>query len=416
MSWTAPPFTPGVAWQDAPSTSTALSAADLNLEESAEAAYAAQVGQSVASWAAANFPLASYVAANYALANATLRGSSPYPDLSQVGGVYDDATDCTSAAQAALQNYGGFRLSGAIRISQLTMPAGGKILGEVPGGYGILLANRLNPANPPLLPPHGRMTRLAGTNAHMIVGAQGAAHCQLVGVHLDGNANNNTSGDTIHLDDVGVAEEAQWILENCFLDASTSGGVALYVGTGRRAVKVVKKSVIYNGSGVGIRWNGSDGGIHQSIIGGHHGDNIQVGASVLHITGNDIYGSVTGNGINVLSTISQVMISGNGIDRNALNGVYLAPSSTAVTITGNALHSNSQATNGAAHHINVQTTTGSVSVDANVFGVDSGMTNAAGYCVYLNGAGVTAKAHGNTMQSAAAANLGLTNDFTRLYL
>lgn len=47
MTWTPPAFTPGVVWQDLPSTASALDAQNLNLEENSEAAYAALVAQSV---------------------------------------------------------------------------------------------------------------------------------------------------------------------------------------------------------------------------------------------------------------------------------------------------------------------------------------------------------------------------------
>lgn len=51
MTWTPPPFIPGVVWQDLPSQETPVDAIDLNLDQSAEATYAATVGSSVASYA-----------------------------------------------------------------------------------------------------------------------------------------------------------------------------------------------------------------------------------------------------------------------------------------------------------------------------------------------------------------------------
>jgi hypothetical protein len=319
----------------------------------------------------------------------------------------DGSTNDTAAIQATLA-LGGvtFFPPGQYRISSITVPAGAVLRGTNSSGHGIVLPE----------PNHSTLARIAGTNQHMIVGAQGSAHVRIEYMHLDGNKNNNSSGDGIHLDDVGTAEEAQWRIFNCFIEANP--GYGIYIGNGRRCCQLDQAGTFYSGAS-GIRMNGSDGSIRRCIIGTNMQDGIQVGAAITRIFENDIYGNGTpgsgtsGNGITVLSTINQVVICGNGIDRNQNNGIYLSTGASAISIVANDLHSNSQYTNGGAHHINVKSATGNIALSGNLFGIDGGMTKAAGYCIYLD-TGASVVENSSIIQSAATSNLGLTNDTARL--
>lgn len=49
-SWSAPPFTGAIVWEDLPSEETPVNAQDLNTAENAPATFAVQVGQSVVNW------------------------------------------------------------------------------------------------------------------------------------------------------------------------------------------------------------------------------------------------------------------------------------------------------------------------------------------------------------------------------
>ena len=322
----------------------------------------------------------------------------------------DNVTDDTAALQAAITAGAAAGIPvyfppGVYRTKRLDVPAGAVLQGAGSGGHGIVLTESLLTT----------FALIAGTNDHLLHGAQGSAHVRIRDIHLDCNKNNNTSGNGIHLDDVGTAEEAQWHIRDCFIEAAA--GYCLYIGTGRRGVAARDSLFMYAGAS-GIRINGSDAQIEKCLVGSNAVDGIQPAATVIRITDCDIWGNGTsgsgGNGIDVLSTISDVIIKGNGIDRNLGNGIYIGSGANRISIIGNDLHSNSQAVNGAAHHINVQTTTGGVTCFGNVFGVDGGMTKAAGYGIYLNGASVTVKAEGNILDNINAANLGLTNDFSRL--
>ena len=322
-------------------------------------------------------------------------------NVKDYGAKGDNGTDDTAAIQAAI-NAGPvvYFPPGQYRTKRLELAAGTTLLGANSGGYGVLLSDSLQ----------SHLTLIAGTNDHMLHLAQCVAHARIRDLHLDGNKNNNTAGDLVHADDVATPEECQLRMERVYVDASA--GYGIYIGNGRRAVKV-QDSVINYSASAGIRINGSDALVRNCIIGSNTTDGIQAGASIARIVECDIYGN-TQNGVNVLSTITQVIMENNGIDRNGLNGVYLGSGADQISIIANNFHSNSQATNGGAHHINIQTTTGGVAIFGNVFGTDSGITNAAGYGIYLNGAGVTVKAEGNVLDNTNAANLGLTNDFSRI--
>lgn len=323
----------------------------------------------------------------------------------------DGVTNDTSAIQAAMTAAAAagkvcYLPPGLYRVGRLEVPHGLIMQGAHPGGYGVSLTDQ----------NQTRLGLIAGTNDHMLHGAAGVAHVRLSHLHFDGNKNNNTSGNIIHLDDVNPGEEVQWHIRDCFIDAAA--GYGIYVGARRRAVQISDCTINYSRlSGIWIV--GSDSHIQRCILGTNGENGIVAGGAVTRIYDCDIYGngtagnSGTGNGIVVSSTLTQVFIHGCGIDRNLRNGVLLNASVNMVSIEQSTFHSNSQDVNAAAHHINVKTTTGGVSVSGCTFQTD-GLSNSPGYGIYLD-TGATAHAAGNSFVSTAFQTGNFCNDMGRLY-
>lgn len=218
------------------------------------------------------------------------------------------------------------------RVGRLNVPNGLVMIGAGnPGGYGVPIG------------AHTKIALIANTNDHMIYGAPGVAHVRISGVHLDGNKNNNKSGDIIHIED-STPQEAQWHIRDCFIEAAASNGI--YVGAGRRAVQISDNTVNYCGA-YGIRVLGSDAHVDRCIVGSNLGSGVAVGGTVCSINECDIYGNgtvgntLTGDGISVLSTLTKVAIKGNRIDRNRRHGVLLSAGCEDIIVALNMFHGNS---------------------------------------------------------------------------
>lgn len=319
------------------------------------------------------------------------------------GAVGDAATDSTDAIQAAMNKAVavGARLyvpPGEYLVTQLVAPAGLVMTGQTPSGSGIDVTKQT------------RFSLKSGTNAHMLVGTQGSAHVRISNIHFDGNKNNNTSGDIIHLDDVATAEECQWHIRDCFIDAGA--GYGIYVGSGRRAVQISDNTLNYCRLS-GARINGSDAHVDRCIVGTNMEHGIGVGGTVCNINDCDIYGNGTdgdtntGDGISVFSTLTQVNIRGNRIDQNKRHGVLVGSNCESIIVDNNVFHGNSQHGNGSHHGVSILSTKGSITVNANTFSVDGNVSNKSGYAINF-AAGATAVGGGNVVQANATVN-GLTN-------
>jgi len=205
----------------------------------------------------------------------------------------------------------------------LMVPNGLVMTAHSPGGYGVPIG------------AHAKIELIAGTNDHLLRGAPGVAHVRIEGVHFDGNKNNNSRGDVIHLDDVSTPEEAQWHVRDCFIEAGATNGI--YVGNGRRCAQISDSTINYNRS-VGVRLNGSDAHLDRCIIGSNGELGVGVGGTVADIHACDIYNNKTG--ITVFSTLTKVTIRANRIDRHTRNGVLISRECRNVVLAHNVLHRN----------------------------------------------------------------------------
>jgi Pectate lyase superfamily protein len=301
--------------------------------------------------------------------------------------------DDTRAIQAAI-NYATannavtyFPASGAAtyRVSQLVIPAGAILQGVSPGTY---------PGNESIACV-STLARLGGTNRDLLLIPDGSNYCRIRDIQVDGNKKNNTAGDGIHISDSNnpAGQEGQIVIERCYVHDNPGHNV--YLGHLRRANKVLN-SVCNYAARDGICVAGSDNTVTQNICGtnGRAGINLgttkalhwaadpgQASAAVTHVISNDIYGNQVG--INVSSGSWGNIISANGIDRNADEGIAVYDGYAPAAICANVLHSNSQAANGACPHIGLGAGVHAVEITANIFAPsDAGITNRPSYGVH----------------------------------
>lgn len=247
-----------------------------------------------------------------------------------LGEFHIDPKDCTETVQRAIDRAvdRGVPLyvpAGLYRVRTLYARNGLIMTGSHPGGYGIPVAR------------DARFGLVAGHNASMFVGKPGVAHVFLSGLHFDGNKNNNQKGSAIDIQEVKTPEECQWRIRDCFIEAAPEHGI--YIGHGRRAVKISDCTINYNGQN-GIRVNASDAHIDRCIIGSNKAHGIGVGGTVCNIESCDIYQNE--DGICIYSTLNMVGIHGNRIDRQRRNGITVTKDNKAISVTGSIFHSNAK--------------------------------------------------------------------------
>lgn len=331
-------------------------------------------------------------------------------------GVADD----TKAVQAAV-NYATsinavtfFPSSGAAsyRVSQLVIPAGAVLEGVSPGTY---------PANEALACV-STLARLAGTNRDLLSIPDGSNYCRIRDIQIDGNKQNNTAGDGIHISDAAAGQEGQVVIERCYVHDNP--GHNIYLGHFRRANKVIH-SVCNYAAKDGICVAGSDNTVTHNICGSNARAGINLGTSaalrwaadasphcsaVTHVISNDIYGNLVG--INVSSGSWGSVISSNGIDRNHDEGVAVCDGTTPAAICMNVFHSNGTAADNAYPHVGLGPGVLGVEIAANIFAVcDAGVANSTSCAVRAASAStrisgdigiIDPKSTGNGLLSAAA--------------
>jgi hypothetical protein len=279
------------------------------------------------------------------------------------------AVDNTTTAQAwlddaALMGKQALLTPGEWRVGALNLPHGIVVQGVAPGGYELEVDDEYR----------GRLVMLAGMTDNLITLPAGRAHAHLRDLMLDGTP--GTSGNLVHVTDVGTAVEAQLHVTNCYLVASKGHGV--YVGANRRACKIKDTSIISSATD-GVHIQSSDTTVMQCIIGGSGASGVLVGDSIAKIISNEIYGNV--DGITVETGVPGFTIVDNGVDRNTHNGV-LVNSGASGAVVANILHQNSVGNTGTYHHVNLASGVGRVTITGNALQSD-GVSATAGYGIFL---------------------------------
>jgi hypothetical protein len=305
------------------------------------------------------------------------------------GGAFTDGvSDSTAAIQAVMNAAAPFGCPVFVpagitfRASQLTWNSGQIIHGVDPGTY----------PGEDAIPTVSLLARLAGTNEHLILVPDTINYGAIRFIAIDGNKNNNSSGDGFHIADGAAGQESQIVIERCFFHDNP--GSDIYLGYNRRANKVLKG--IFNYAGVdGITNVGSDNLITENIIGSNARAGVCLGTTatlgwaaaatnpqatdVAHVFNNDIYGNLVG--IALSSGSVNCLVIGNGIDRHLNEGVSVY-SGYSNSILCNAFHSNGTQTNDTYGHIHVGAGVDAVAISDNNFGpLDSGISNVASFCV-----------------------------------
>jgi parallel beta-helix repeat protein len=301
----------------------------------------------------------------------------------------DNRTDDTKAIQAAID--AGFTIGatvsfpdGIFRVSQLVLHDGTVLQGVSSGTY---------PDNE-LISGSSVLARIARTNKHLLVAPDGSNYCRISDLSVDGNKVNNTSGYGLYIADGAVGQEAQLVIERSYIHDNPESNV--YFGRNRRANSITNSVLNYSLKGDGITVAGSDNTIAGCIMGSNARAGICLGttatqnwpasspansANICHVNDNNIYGNLVG--IAIANGSAGCMISGNGIDRNRLQGITVY-SGSSNSLVQNTLHSNGTAANKTYAHIDVGRGVAEVCIANNNFSPqDSGVINVASYCVYI---------------------------------
>src|SRR5581483_4804109 len=154
----------------------------------------------------------------------------------------------------------------------------------------------------------------------------------LRGFEIDGNTQNGATGVGISISDVAVAEEAEWHIEDVYVHDTSDDCV--YIGNGRRAVKMFFLKARNSSGTAGLHVAGSDTEAYASLIAGQTGattNNIQIesSAGITRIIGGDVYGAQ--HGIYLNGGDGRYIIMGVGLDKHTGAGVYVAPATKTVS-------------------------------------------------------------------------------------
>lgn len=317
------------------------------------------------------------------------------------GATGNGSTDDTTAIQNAL-NAGGitFFPAGTYLTAQLTIPHAAVLRGVNSGTY-----------NNTFTASQVSIIKLKNsTNATHINIPITSNRVLISDLQFDGNDTNQTAGswNGINFAADSVANETQAVIERVY--THDYRGTGIKVDGWRQAVHM--RDVVSNFNGEhGIQLTGTDCIVDNPICGDNVAVGIVVSGNVTVVKGGAIYNNE--RGIEVTSGIKRVVLLANGVDRNLRAGVIVATTCAGVSIVGNKFTSNGRQTDNTYPHIDIQTTTGFVTLTGNSFSpLEPGVTNNTNYAVQL-ASGASAYDTGNNYEGGSDG--GYTNAPERLY-
>lgn len=320
--------------------------------------------------------------------------------VTRYGAVGDGIADDTVAVQAAI-DAGGVTVfpTGTYLTGRLTLRHATVLRGVNSGTYN----NTFTDAQ------RSRIRLKNAANDHLLYIPVTSNRVMISGLEIDGNkANQTTTGiHGIFFADDTAQNEAQAIIERVYIH--DANGEGLRVGAWRQAVHVTDVISNFNGTH-GMNIVGTDCIITRPICGDNAYSGVAVSGNVTMVTGGAIYNNQ--NGIVVAANIRRVLLTANGVDKNLRAGIVVSTGVAGLSILGALMTSNGRETNNLYPHIQVDSTTGLVSlIGCNFSNLEPGVTNSTSYAIGL-AASATAKAVGNNYDGGSVG--GYCNDTTRL--
>lgn len=323
-------------------------------------------------------------------------GTVKVANVRDYGALGDGAANDTAAFTAALAT--GLPVyvpAGRYLVNQITVPAHAVIFGDVTPSYD----DGVQPSSMLYLRP--------GQNSHVLFIPQGNNFGRIENLLIGGSSASNPTGTGCGIymeDDTDPAgHEAQWSIHN--VASVNNRGDGLYIGAGRRAVRVTGRCSFNSNKRNGISVYGSDGFISSALVGINTGIGIDVQAPLTKMIGCDVWMSTVG--VNFATASSGSSFLGGGIDQHQQHGMTVAPNN-GITIVGTVFRSNGLAANNTYDHINVSAGTRSSIVGCNFGARVAGATHPkARYAINLV-AGAYAQVAGNN-STAGEVGTGYTN-------
>jgi hypothetical protein len=324
------------------------------------------------------------------------------PNLKEDFGAVGDGVADDSAAVANWLAAGGLLYAppGTYLTGQIAIPHGCHMMGVNSGTYNNTFSDT----------QRTRFKLKNATNASHVQIPITSNRVIITDIEFDGNKGNQSAGSWhgINFAADTVQNEAQAILERVYTHDYKGSGIR--VDGWRQAVHM--RDVVSNFNGEhGIQIIGTDCIIDNPICGDNTAVGIVVSGNVTVVKGGAIYNNE--RGIEITTGTKRVVLLGNGIDKNLRAGIIVASTCAGISILGTKMTSNGRQTDNTYPHIDVQTTTGFVTLIGNSFSpLEPGVTNNTNYAVQL-AAGATAYDAGNNYEGGSDG--GYTNAPERLY-
>ena len=270
-------------------------------------------------------------------------------------------------------------------VTSLTWVAGLVVRGAYSGGF---------PAGS-VLGQASVLARKASSNLDMIVVPDGVNYGAIYDVNMDGNKSQNTAGYGINIQDGVSGQECQIKIVRSYVHDNPYSNI--YLGNNRRANHLFDSIFNQSATGDGVTVAGSDNKILMCEIGSNGRAGVAIGtqqtqnwsasgtpfaSDVTLVSGCDIF--LNQVGVAVAQFAQQAVVTDNGIDRNAKQGITVYDGNTSQLIA-NALHTNGTSADNTYGHIDVGPGVTQVGINNNTFGpLDTGFTNKASYAVAMN--------------------------------